>query len=168
MMFGGILNYNSLFLFRPALHTTMTAAPDRRHTAKKTEIRAAAAGSSNTGSAEMTAHRCVSNINFNTLEPTETNLTWNIDVCLSGLVDVLLLDSTGEAVAPSVLHSNSAVDSVEVIRTSDCLCTFSREEVSFTVQPKQLRLWIPAFRFTQQQHTMADCGNMYFRWGDRT
>lgn len=109
-----------------------------------------AAGSSKTGSAEMIEHirDVFKTVTFNNLELPETNHTWNIDVCLSGLVDVLLLDSTGEAVALSVLHSNSAVHSVEVIRISDCLCAFSREEVSFTVQPKHLRLWMPAFRFT--------------------
>ncbi|MGL4849388.1 MAG: hypothetical protein ACRC28_10775, partial [Clostridium sp.] len=37
--------------------------------------------------------------------------TWNMDVYFSGLVDVLLLDSTGEAVAVSRLHSHSAADS---------------------------------------------------------
>ena len=74
--------------------------------------------------------------------------TWNMYVCLSGLVDVVLLDSTGEAVAVSLLHSHSAADSIEVIRTSDCLCRSSREEVSLTVQPEHLRFWIPARRLT--------------------
>ncbi len=74
--------------------------------------------------------------------------TWNMDVCLSGLVDVLLLDSTGESVAVSLLHSHSAADIIEVIRTSDCLCRSSREEVSLTVQPDHLSLWIPAFGLT--------------------
>ena len=69
-------------------------------------------------------------------------------MCLSGLVDVVLLDSTGEVVALSLLHSHSAADSIETIRTSDGLCRSSREEVSLIVQPKHLRLWIPAFRLT--------------------
>ena len=73
--------------------------------------------------------------------------------CLSGLVDVVLLDSTGEAVAVSLLHSHSAADSIEVIRTSDCLCRSSREEVSLTVQPEHLRFWIPACRVTLENHS---------------
>ena len=73
-------------------------------------------------------------------------------VCLSGLVDVVLLDSTGEAVAVSLLHSHSAADSIEVIRTSDCLCRSSREEVSLTVQPEHLRFWIPACRLTLENY----------------
>uniref|UniRef100_A0A671TP85 Ig-like domain-containing protein n=1 Tax=Sparus aurata TaxID=8175 RepID=A0A671TP85_SPAAU len=52
------------------------------------------------------------------------------------------------AVVVSLLHSHSAADSIEVIRTSDCLCRSSREEVSLTVQPEHLRFWIPACRLT--------------------
>ncbi|CAI5661080.1 unnamed protein product [Oreochromis niloticus] len=44
--------------------------------------------------------------------------------------------------------NHSAADSIEVIRTSEGLCRSSREEVSLTVQPQQLRLWIPACRLT--------------------
>ena len=76
-------------------------------------------------------------------------------MCLSGLVGVVLLDSTGEAVAVSLLHSHSAADSIEVIRTSDCLCRSSREEVSLTVQPEHLRFWIPAGRVTLENHSAA-------------
>ena len=72
--------------------------------------------------------------------------TWNMDLCLSGLVDVLLLDSTGEVVSVSLLHSHSAADSIETIRTFDCLCRSSREDLSLTVQPDELRLWIPTVR----------------------
>ena len=75
--------------------------------------------------------------------------TWNMEVCLSSLVNNLLFDSTDEAVAVSLLHSHSAADIIEIIRTSDCLCRSSREEVSLTVQPQHLRLWIPAWRLTQ-------------------
>uniref|UniRef100_A0A671TM48 Ig-like domain-containing protein n=1 Tax=Sparus aurata TaxID=8175 RepID=A0A671TM48_SPAAU len=51
-------------------------------------------------------------------------------------------------VAVSLLHSQSAADIIETIRTSDCLCRSSREEVSLTVQPEHLRFWIPAGRLT--------------------
>lgn len=90
-------------------------------------------------------------------EQTDTNcrIWWgrekiirNVDVCLSALVGVPLLDSAGDVVAVSLLHSHSAADSIEVIRTSEGLCRSSREEVSLTVQPQQLRLWIPACRLT--------------------
>ena len=94
--------------------------------------------------------------------------TWNMYVCLSGLVGVVLLDSTGEAVAVSLLHSHSAADSIEVIRTSDCLCRSSREEVSLTVQPEHLRFWIPASGFTYQQHSITDFRDLYVGEGNRT
>lgn len=81
---------------------------------------------------------------------------------LSGLVDVLLMDSTGEAVAVSLLHSHSAADSIEVIRTSDCLCRSIREEVSLTVQPQHLRLWIPACRLTLENQSALGFINLCY------
>ena len=47
--------------------------------------------------------------------------TRNMEVCVSGLVDVVLLKSTGEGVVVSLLHSDVASDCIETISTSDCL-----------------------------------------------
>ena len=79
--------------------------------------------------------------------------TWKMDLRLYGAGGVVVLDSAGEAAAGSLLHSHSAADSIEVIRTSDCLWRSSREELSLSVQPQHLRLRIPACRLTLQHHS---------------
>ena len=91
-----------------------------------------------------------------------------MDVCLPGPVDVLLVDSTGEGVTESLLHSHSAADGVEVIRTSEGLCRSSREQLSLSVQPQHLRLWIPASRLTLENHFTHVFSHVDNRPGDGT
>lgn len=81
--------------------------------------------------------------------------TWNRDESLSGLVDVPLLDSTGEAVSVSLLHRHAAADTIEVIRTSEGLWRSSREQLPLSVQPQQLRLRVPASGLTVKKHCAA-------------
>ncbi|KAI9543773.1 hypothetical protein NQZ68_008821 [Dissostichus eleginoides] len=80
-----------------------------------------------------------------------------MDVCLPGPVDVLLVDS---------IHS--AADGVEVIRTSEGLCRSSREQLSLSVQPQHLRLWIPASRLTLENHFTHGFSHVDNRPGDGT
>lgn len=78
-------------------------------------------------------------------------------VCLPGLVDVLLMNSTGEPVGVSLIHSHIFSNSVETVCVFERLCVSSREDVSITIQPRHLRLWVPAFRLTlQYNHPSAD------------
>lgn len=60
----------------------------------------------------------------------------------------VLLDSTGDVLAVSFFQSQSAAEGIEIIRTSEHLFRPSRDDLALTLQPKHIRLWIPAFGFT--------------------
>ena len=72
-------------------------------------------------------------------------LTREVNLCLHLLIDLALLDSAGKAVGVSLLDNDMSFDSVESLETSMYLRRTSREMDSFTVQPHQLRLRVPAF-----------------------
>lgn len=91
-----------------------------------------------------------------------------MDMCFFSLVDVLLLDSAGETVGLSLVHSHSAADSIEVIRTFGTVCRFSCDLVSLTVQPNHLRLWIPAVRFAFKEDFIFDFGYLHDYRRNRT
>lgn len=55
---------------------------------------------------------------------------------------------TGDVLAVSFFQSQSAAEGIEIIRTSEHLFRPSRDDLALTLQPKHIRLWIPAFGFT--------------------